>query len=210
MTCDEARRLAPEAALELLDGALRAEVLDHVAGCGACRAELDAFAATADLLLTAVPPAEPPPGFESRVLDRLAEEPVGLPRRRSRTWLGPAVAAGIAVVVGLGAGLVLGDDGRRPDVVAARLLGRDGQAVGQVLVSDDPDRMVCVLDRSREGARYEVAVTVAGRESPVGSFAAEGPGRPWATDLPVDGSEVEQVVIRDADGRVRATATLGG
>lgn len=209
MTCDEARQLGPEAALELLDGAVRAEVLAHVAGCGACRSELDALAATADLLLTAVPPAEPPPGFESRVLARMAEE---RPARhgRDRRWLLPAAAAVVAAVVGLGAGLVLGNDGRRADVVAARLLGADGSPVGQVLVSDDPDRMVCVLDGSPAGARYDVDVTAGGRVARVGSFAAEGPGRPWATDLPVDGGAVRRVVIRDADGEVRATATFPG
>lgn len=207
MTCDEARRLAPEAALELLDGALRAEVLAHVAGCGSCRTELDSLAATADLLLTAVPPAEPPPGFESRVLARLAEDRPAH-RGRDRRWLPAAAAAVVAAVVGLGVGLVVGDDDARADVVAARLLDADGTPVGQVLVSDDPDRMVCVLDGSPAGARYEVDVTAGGRVTRMGSFASEGPGRPWVAELPVDGGEVRRVVVRDAGGEVRATATF--
>lgn len=208
MTCDEARLLVPEAALDLLDAAVRAEVLEHVAGCVPCRAELDALAGTADLLLSAVPPAEPPPGFEGRVLARLAQEPTRAVRVPARRWLAP-VAAAVAAVGGIAVGLGIGGGGdSRGGVVAATLLGAKGEAVGQVLVSDDPDRMVCVLDGSPAGARYEVAVRGGDGESRVGTFTAEGPGQPWATDLPIDGAEVRRVVIRDSDGTLRASADL--
>lgn len=208
MTCDEARRLAPEAALELLDGALRAEVLDHVDGCAPCRTELAALAATADLLLVAVPPVEPPPGFESRTLARLARAG-GAPATRRR-WLVPAVAAAVAALAGLGVGLAVGDDDRPGEVLVAPLVGAEGASVGQVLVTDEPDRMVCVLDGAPEGVRYEVAVTAGGRDVDLGSVTSTGPGEPWAIDLPVDGADVRRVVIRDADGSVRATATVSG
>ena len=210
MTCDEAHQLAPEAALDLLDAAQRADVLGHVGDCGACRAELADLAAAADSLLLLAPPAEPTAGFEQRVLARLDAERAPLRRRAARpTWVRPALvaaaAAAVALVAGIGLGSRGGDDG---GLVAARLLGRDGQAVGQVLVSDGPDRMVCVLDRAPAGVRY--AVTVSGDDgvADVGTFTSQGPGKAWATSLPIDASEVRRIVIRDADGNVRATADL--
>jgi hypothetical protein len=84
----------------------------------------------------------------------------------------------------------------------------DGRAVGQVLISDGPDRMVCVLDGAPAGVRY--AVTVSGEDgiADVGTFTSAGPGMPWSTSLPIDAADVRRVVIRDAAGTVRATADL--
>jgi hypothetical protein len=79
-----------------------------VAGCAACRAELDELAGMADTLLLLGPEAEPPAGFESRVLDRLAAvrpAPDLAPRRR--TWPVVSLAAAAAIVVGLAMGSVL-------------------------------------------------------------------------------------------------------
>ena len=86
--CDEARAAAPELALGMLDGEERARVLAHARGCPACRAHLDELAVVAQELLTAAPAHEPPPGFESRVLDALARRTA----RRARPR--PPVGAG--------------------------------------------------------------------------------------------------------------------
>ncbi|MCU1375205.1 MAG: hypothetical protein JWO68_2491 [Actinomycetia bacterium] len=209
MTCEEARQLVPEAALDLLDGARRAEVLAHVSGCGGCRAELAELAAVADAVLLAVAPAEPPAGFENRVLARIGtDRPIGI-RRPIRRWVRPVLVAAAVAAVALVGGIVLrSPDGRRPGVVAARLVGPDGQAVGQVLVSEDPDRMVCVLDHAPVDAIYTVSVGGEDAVADVGRFASAGPGEPWATSLPMDAADVRRVVIRDAGGTIRATATL--
>jgi hypothetical protein len=209
MTCEETRVIVPEAALDLLDGARRAEVLGHVSGCGGCRAELAELAVVSDALLLAAPLAEPPAGFENRVLARLGiERPAGA-RRPTRRWIRPALVAAVAALVGLVGGFAL----RWPDhnhhgVVAVRLVGTDGQAVGQVMVSDHPDRMVCVLDQAPAGVLYTVSVASDDGVADVGAFVSEGPGQPWATSLPIDSVDLRRVVIRDRDGTVRATATL--
>lgn len=210
MTCEEVRLLAPEAALDLLDAPQRADVLAHVAGCGGCRTELAELATTADSLLVLAPAAEPAAGFEQRVLARLDAERVPVLRRSTRAWVRPALVAAAAAVVGLVAGAALrgaADDGDA-GIVAARLRSADGVAVGQVLVSDGPDRMVCVLDRAPAGARYSVSVAGDDGAAEVGSFTSAGPGKPWATSLPIEASDVRRIVIRDADGNVRATADL--
>jgi hypothetical protein len=194
------------AALDALDGAGRADVLDHVAGCVGCRAELRELVTVADGLLLLAPEAEPPPGFETRALARIA---AGRPARGARSWRMVALAAAVVVAVAVPVGvLVHRDSGARPGVVAARLVGTDGTAVGQVLVSADPDRMVCVLDWAPAGERYRVSVRAGGQQTDLGTFTAAGPGQPWGTSLPVRGSTVRRVEIRDDGGTVRATADL--
>jgi hypothetical protein len=210
MTCEAARQLAPVGALALLDAARRVDLLGHVAACGGCRAELAELADTADALLALAPPAEPAAGFEQRVLARLDAERTPVVRRRVPGWVRPAAVAAAAAAIALVAGIALG--GRGGDgadgVVAGRLRGSDGRAVGQVLISDGPDRMVCVLDGAPAGVRY--AVTVSGEDgiADVGTFTSAGPGMPWSTSLPIDAADVRRVVIRDAAGTVRATADL--
>lgn len=210
MTCDEVRLLAPDAALDLLDAEQRADVLAHVAGCSRCRAELAELAGAADSLLVLAPVAEPPAGFEQRVLTRLDAERTPARRRAARRWFVPAAGAVAAAAVGLVAGFALrgGGDGPDPGVFAARLRNAEGVAVGQVLVSDGPDRMVCVLDRSPAGERYAVSVRGDDGVADIGTFVSAGPGMPWATSLPIEATDVRRVVIRDASGTVRATADL--
>ena len=92
------RAAAAELALGVLHGEERARALAHARGCPACRAHLEELAVVAQAILTPRPPREPPPGFESRVLDALPP-----PRRRARPGeplrrLIPALAATAAMV----------------------------------------------------------------------------------------------------------------
>lgn len=204
MSCEEARLLAAEAALDLLDGERRSALLAHVAGCVGCRAELASLAAAADALLLVAPPAEPPPGFEARVLQRLvAPTPVG--RRRVLPLV--AAAAALAGLAGLGVGWAVarGDDG---GTVAARLLGGGGDPVGQVLVSGETDRMVCVLDDVPPGIRYDVRIDGGDGWEVVGSFTSGGPGAAWSVELPGEGEALRRVQILDESGDIRAWADL--
>ena len=65
------------------------------------------------------------------------------------------------------------------------------------------------LDRAPAGVLYSVSVTGRDTVADVGQFTSEGPGAPWAADLPMDGADVRRVVIRDARGTIRASARLG-
>jgi hypothetical protein len=96
LTCAEVREFAPELALGILGGAERAEVVLHVNGCARCQAYVVELTEAADAIPQLVPEAEPPPGFEARVLRHLGED-----RRRSRRrWVASiaAVAAGVAIL----------------------------------------------------------------------------------------------------------------
>lgn len=106
--CDDVRSLIPELALEMVPGAERAAALDHIAGCAACREELDEMAGVADSLLLVGPEGEPPAGFESRVLKRLDLASSTSRWGRRRSWARLAVAGLALVLVGALAGLAVG------------------------------------------------------------------------------------------------------
>ena len=90
LSCAEVRELAPELALGILSGAERAEVLLHVNGCARCQAYVAELTEAADVIPQLAPEAEPPTGFEARVLHRFGERE----RRTRRRWI--AAAAGVA------------------------------------------------------------------------------------------------------------------
>jgi putative zinc finger protein len=96
LSCAEVRELAPELALGILGGAERAEVVLHVNGCARCQAYVAELTEAADAIPQLAPEAEPPPGFEARVMHRLGERE----RRTRRRWIAAAaaVAAGAIIV----------------------------------------------------------------------------------------------------------------
>jgi anti-sigma factor RsiW len=89
LTCSDFAALAPELALDLLSGDERAAALSHLAGCRACQTNLDDLARTADALLLLAPSGEPPAGFESRVLARLADEEGAQPAEKRFPFRSP-------------------------------------------------------------------------------------------------------------------------
>ena len=74
MTCAELADVAAELALGVLTGRERAIAIAHLEECDDCREDVRQLMATGGQLLELLPPAEPPAGFETRVLER-----IGLP-----------------------------------------------------------------------------------------------------------------------------------
>lgn len=204
--CDDMRAAAPEVALDLLAGSERAEVLAHLETCAACRDEVADLSAVADALLEVAPLAGPPPGFEARVLVRIGAVPAA--PSGGGSWRPTAVAAAVALVVGLGGGIAVAGRGRDPAVRTARLVAAaDGGPSGRLAIFDD-GRMVCAFDDTRAGAAYTVEVVEAGNASTAGRFEAPGGAWSWTVDLPGDGDAVDRVVVRGPAGEVRAQAEL--
>src|SRR5262249_47277306 len=118
--CERARPLLAELATGTATGHERAWALGHVARCITCRQELMDLARVADDLLLLAPRREPPPGFESAVVARIADatdlvtpastrDAVGK-RWRSRRWpqIGVRlVTAAIVVVLAAMAGAAI-------------------------------------------------------------------------------------------------------
>jgi hypothetical protein len=71
MTCAELADVAAELALGVLTGRERAMAVAHLDECDACREDVRQLMATGEQLLELLPSAEPPAGFETRVLERL-------------------------------------------------------------------------------------------------------------------------------------------
>jgi hypothetical protein len=71
MTCPELADVAAELALGVLTGRERAIAIAHLNRCEACREDVRQLMATGEQLRELLPPAEPPAGFETRVLERL-------------------------------------------------------------------------------------------------------------------------------------------
>jgi Putative zinc-finger len=72
-SCGDFQALGAELALGVLDRREGAEVLAHVATCPACHGELVRLCALAASIVSLHPCAEPPVGFEIRVLSSLAQ-----------------------------------------------------------------------------------------------------------------------------------------
>jgi hypothetical protein len=71
MTCEEMADVAAELALGVLTGRERAMAVAHLDTCDGCREDVRQLMATGEQLIELLPPAEPPAGFETRVLARL-------------------------------------------------------------------------------------------------------------------------------------------
>jgi hypothetical protein len=163
-SCDRYQDDLAELALGTLTGRDRAEALAHVESCGRCAGEVEELSRAADVLLQVAPEAEPPVGFEVRLLEQVAakqatrqregsREEAVLPfrppagtagwRRRVRrlagTVRGRTVAAAAIVLGGVGIGLAATAGGgpatSHPTAVQAALLGTGGQPVGRVVAS---------------------------------------------------------------------------
>ncbi len=187
MTCP--RDDLPELVLGTLDGARRAAVVGHLVTCEACRAEMEALTRVTDALLLALPEAEPPAGFESRVAR-------GFGRRR--VWPRRLLAAAAAVLL-LVAGLALGG---RHDVATAEGPMRDEarHEVGYAVVSggDHPYVYVSVDGWGTSGDYVVEVIDRDGAHTPVTSVhIASGRGAAGGP-LPVAFADVRAVWVTDA------------
>lgn len=211
--CAEVRDLAPELAVNIVGGPERAEALDHMSECGACRAYVAELAEAADALTLLAPEAEPPPGFERRVIAA-----IGAGRRRSWRRLATvaaSVAAATAIVSIVGVRLVEGTDSR-PVVAPAEstsvenlaMTTDDGIDVGEVHISDGhPSVVVVTVDYLISDGTYAVEVSSPKRaDAEIGRIAVEDGRGSWGgtTRLPPEG----KISLVGGDGDARCSATL--
>lgn len=228
--CDELSDALAEFATGAASGADRARVLRHVAGCGECRETLAALSAVADEVLLIAPERQPPAGFESAVLDRIAAsdgveaEPARRPVRRRRVYRALAAAAA-ALLLGAGAALgvwwatapdrelaaayreTLGVANGRY-FTAAPVVDDDGVQLGHVFAyQGDPSWVFAVLDGAPEDGTWDVvAVTDDWTASVATCEVAEASCGAGAT-IDADLYELHEVELVAPDGTV-LTATF--
>lgn len=205
LTCEELRELAPELALGLVDGAQRAAALEHVARCGGCRNYVADLSRTADALLLTGPEAEPPEGFEDRVVRRLRPQPV----RRVDRWR-PFAAAAAIVAVAMGLGVLVGRisaparSGETALRTASVVSARSGAHVGEVYLHQDGDRSWCFVSiraQSHEGV-YEVRARLRdGRVVTVDRFAVHDGKGSYGRTLDVPANDIVSMTMVSTDGK---------
>ena len=99
MNCAMLADVAAELALGVLTGRERADAIEHLDRCEACREDVRKLIATGEEFLGLLPPAEPPAGFETRVLDRLGMMASAAPAAPAApAAVAPAVVVPAAVV----------------------------------------------------------------------------------------------------------------
>jgi Putative zinc-finger len=222
MACEDTRELAAELALGIADGADRARALRHLAECPECRRSVEELSGVVDQLLLLAPQHEPPAGFESRVVSRIAPPRPARGRRR-RTFLIPLATA--AAAAALAVGVVLGatsDDRRLADQYretlaaangsyfeAARLHDADGRHVGLVYGYRGVASWIYVDLYRDQSADYRAElVLTSGRRVPLPTFRLDRATGSAGRAIPVDLEGVARVeLVGSRDGDV-LTATL--
>lgn len=104
MRCDGFADVAAELSLGVLTGRERAGALAHLERCAACRETVRQLTMTGEQLLELLPAADPPAGFENRVLERLGIVAPGVSPPVPGTDTGPDTATGTATGTGPGSG----------------------------------------------------------------------------------------------------------
>ncbi|MEY2451187.1 MAG: hypothetical protein QOD92_761 [Acidimicrobiaceae bacterium] len=197
--CADVQVMLPEAALGLLPGEQRADVLAHVEGCVSCRELMHDLSAVTDDLVLLAPNGEPASGFEQAVLARLSPP---RPRRRGPVVAG-AVAAVLLAVVAFAAGRIMSDTPVPVREVAMR--APSGKVVGDAYVhGDDPSWVfVAVPGWTDASNEYRLRVTY------VDGNTTEVPGSgSWGTILPGNPGRIRELALVGVDGRVWCTALV--
>jgi hypothetical protein len=212
-------------ALEALEPVEHDTVLRHVAGCGACAAELRVLRASRDALALDVPHVTPSPALRARVLAEVRREAAlfaaagapgaDLPPRRAWPRVrGLRLAAGglvattavvLALVVALGPA-----GGRERVVTASVLLPGDARSAARLVVSDRAARLeLTAMPTAGAGRRYEVWLRRPGaRPRAVGVLFDVGADGRGTADVPVALRTGDQVMVT-AEPAAGSTAPTG-
>jgi Putative zinc-finger len=224
--CADVRDLAPEMALGSLDGAVRADVLVHIAHCPACRAEVRDLADVVDGLAGLGPSVTPPPALAERVLSAIRSESASTPAEatptRTRRWRTVHLVAAAVLAAALGVGATIAVAASRhsssPAAVALNartlqvvpMIGLDDHQLGQAYVSRGQDPWVLVnVTYGLDGMSYRLmGVDSDGQLVDIGPMRSMTEGR-WAWAGRVDqATSLVELRIVDANGGVACRAAV--
>ncbi|HVB06382.1 MAG TPA: zf-HC2 domain-containing protein [Acidimicrobiales bacterium] len=189
--CEEREDALCALALGELHGEERAGLLAHVESCSRCAGLLEHLSFVADSLLELAPAAEPPLGFEVRVLEEMRR--LRPPRRHPRRTL-VAAAALVVALAGFGLGR-LGAGHPAPTRAAPVALAtfRSGaMSEGEALAyPGTPGRLLVTVDGlGYSGEVRCVVVTTGGKVLKVGDFWLSNGYGWWGVNLPFDADEL--------------------
>lgn len=228
--CHDIADLLAEVATGAASGPDRARVLSHLTGCEDCRRELAELTKVADEVLRVAPEHQPPAGFESAVLARIAasadqpgpEQPASIEPKR-RLWR-PLAMAAAAVTIALAASgtvwqVTSGDRELAASYrdtlnvahgqyfTAAPVLDSSGAQVGHVFAyQGEPSWVFAVLGQAPEPGTYDVVITTDDSTDTVAVCEAETTCS-IGTTVNTDINQIDRVQLI-APGGTTLTATL--
>jgi hypothetical protein len=211
--CAEVRELAPELALGIVGGPERAEALQHASECGPCRSLVGELAEAADALPLLAAEAEPPPGFEERVLAALKA-----PRRRNRRRIAAlvavtAAAATIVSIVGVRVVESVQETNRivsaASDVRSAQMNGANGLDVGNVFVSNGtPSSVVVNVNYWVPSGNYRIEFRTGSTDKRLGGMSIHDGRGSWGGVAALPGGAAGSIVLVGTDGAVVCEARI--
>jgi hypothetical protein len=211
--CAEVRELAPELALGIVGGPERAEALQHASECGPCRSLVGELAEAADALPLLAAEAEPPPGFEERVLVALKA-----PRRRNRRRIAAlvavtAAAATIVSIVGVRVVESVQETNRivsaASDVRSAQMNGANGLDVGNVFVSNGtPSSVVVNVNYWVPSGNYRIEFRTGSTDKRLGDMSIHDGRGSWGGVAALPGDAAGSIVLVGTDGAVVCEARI--
>ena len=210
--CADVREVAPEFALGVLDAEARADVLLHLDHCASCQRQVGELSEMADSLVLLAPEAEPPAGFERRVLGAMDDS---ARRRRWRTAKLVAVTAAAAVIISVVTVRIV-DQARSPATQSAApavetvaMVGADGQQVGRVDVVADGTlaSLNLSVDYALPDGDYRIVLeSPDGSRSGLGNVQVVNNRGSWSGTTRIAGPA--DVALLDEAGRMRCSAKL--
>jgi anti-sigma-K factor RskA len=201
-------------ALDALEPDEREVFEEHLAGCESCQVEVAELTLAAVELARAVEPAEPPPALRERILEAArAERPNVLPlrpRRVSPVWAVAAVAACVAIGLGIW-NISLHSrlsDSRSAALGRSQMVPVSGVSGSLVVTPSGSAALVALhLSAAPAGKTYEAWV-IHGKNAPVPAGLFNG--GPGATFVPIDGKvkrgSVVAVTVEPAGGSAQPTS----
>jgi hypothetical protein len=223
-SCAEVDEVSAELGLGVLGGIKRAAALAHLESCPRCRAVVEEAVRVGEHLLELSPDAEPPVGFETRVVARHQATAAPRPRTERRRWVGlgaglgaAATAAGLFLGFGLSGGQ--GPGAHQTGTIAApatsgtrtALLMSGHHEVGRVvLVAGKPSWVFMTVEMDRPGQTVTCQlVTTAGQHVDLGSFSlSDGYWASWSSAVHLEPSSIEAVQLVTTGGHVLSHARL--
>jgi hypothetical protein len=235
MGCGEFADVAAELALGVLTGRERAQALMHLDQCDGCRENVRQLTMTGEELLGLLPAIEPPPGFETRVMEGIglaapvphpvipigqARHAVGRTSRKSRMSgalssrtrriLATAAVVLAFVASGLGGWGLHAAKSSPSALSSATLLSATHQGVGQIFVYHGTPWWMYMSVAMNAGSVTVICQLEGadGRFTTVGSFKLTGGYGYWGSPVPANVGTVTGARLISPDGSVVATASL--
>jgi hypothetical protein len=229
--CELFESVAAELALGSLTGTERSAALAHLEDCDDCRVLIKDLSNAADALLLAAPEADPPAGFEVRLLARLHRGDAGavapsttgharvIPlRRRARVILAAAAAAIVIAGAGIGLGTAVAPRhatqtaASRSRVAVLRTVATSStpaRVVGEVAITGGTSSwVVMTFHKPHWSGWVYCVVSENGQAKVLGSFWLEDGSGSWAVPFPSSVATVSSAQIEGINGAVFATASF--